>query len=166
MADETCTAWRITQARYVEGDEVAAGRAAFGGEGARLYGGRWNSRGIPVAYAAASRSLALLEVLVNLGAPQLLRRYVLVPVTFAEHHVEMLADVPEDWRTHPAPRSTQEVGDTWVRESRSPVLRVPSVVVPAEWNFVVNPRHPDFAALDIGSPEKLDVDGRLRAGGE
>jgi RES domain-containing protein len=164
VPDDAITAWRITQSRYVEGDGAAAGRAAFGGEGARLYGGRWNGRGTPVAYAAASRSLALLEVLVHLGAPQLLARYVLIPVTFAPEHVEDLTDVPDDWRAHPAPRSTQEVGDAWVREARSPVLRVPSVVVPAEWNVVVNPRHPDFGELEIGAPETLDVDARLRAG--
>lgn len=165
MADDSITAWRITQARYVEGDDAAAARAALGGEGARLYGGRWNSRGVPVAYAAGSRSLALLEILVHLGAPYLLGRYVLIPIMIPARHAEMLTDVPDDWRSHPAPRSTREVGDAWVREARSPVLRVPSVVVPAEWNVVVNPRHPDFDALEIGAPEQLDVDERLRADG-
>lgn len=157
------TAWRITQARYLDGADAAAGRAAFGGEGARLYGGRWNSRGVPVAYAAGSRALALLEVLVHLGAPRLLQRYLLVPVTFRDQHIEEIGDPPGDWRTHPAPRSTREIGDRWVAEARSPVLRVPSVLVPAEWNAVVNPRHPAFGELEIGAPEVLDVDARLTA---
>ena len=157
------TAWRITQARYLDGLDAAAGRAAFGGEGARLYGGRWNSRGVPVAYAAGSRSLALLEVLVHLGAPRLMQRYLLVPVRYREAHVEELEALPDDWRTHPAPRSTQSLGDRWVAEAWSPVLRVPSVVVPAEWNVVVNPRHPAFGDLEIGAPETLDLDARLTA---
>lgn len=116
-----------------------------------------------MAYAAGSRSLALLEVLVHLGAPRLLRQYLLVPVTFAREHVRELADLPDDWREHPAPRSTRKIGDEWVKERRAPVLRVPSVIVPAEWNYVVNPRHPAFATLTVGAPEALDVDERLSA---
>lgn len=155
------TAWRITQARYLDGADAAAGRAAFGGEGARRYGGRWNPRGVPVAYAAGSQALALLEVLVHLGAAQLLGRYLLIPATFEESLVEALADPPEGWRAHPAPHATQAVGARWVEEARSPVLRVPSVIVPAEPNYVLNPRHPTFAEVEIGPPEALDVDPRL-----
>lgn len=155
------TAWRITQARYLDGADAAAGREAFGGEGARRYGGRWNPRGVPVAYAAGSRSLALLEVLVHLGTAQLLERYVLIPATFDASLVETLADPPKGWRAHPAPHATQEVGRRWVEEARSPVLRVPSVIVPAEPNYLVNPRHPAVGEVEIGPPETLDVDPRL-----
>lgn len=155
------TAWRITQARYLDGADAAAGRAAFGGEGARRYGGRWNPRGVPVAYAAGSRALALLEVLVHLGAAQLLGRYLLIPASFDESFVETLDALPEGWRAHPAPHATQSVGARWVEAARSPVLRVPSVVVPAEPNYLVNPRHPDFSQIEIGAPEALDVDPRL-----
>ncbi len=159
MPEDRITAWRIVQARYLEGAEAA--RGAFSGEGARLYGGRWNSRGVPVAYTAGSRSLALLEVLVHLGAPRLLRQYLLIPVTFSPGDVEQLGDLPEDWRAHPAPRSTQRAGDEWVRAARMPLLQTPSVVVPAELNYVINPRHPGFAHVEIGAPEVLDVDERL-----
>lgn len=161
MPRDQTTAWRITQSRYLDGTDAAAGRAAFGGEGARLYGGRWNSRGTAVAYAAGSRSLALLEVLVHLGAPRLLRQYLLVPVAFEAIHVEEVAELPASWRAYPAPRATQEIGDEWAKSVRTPVFRVPSVVVPAEWNYVVNPRHSAFADLEIGAPETLDVDARL-----
>lgn len=155
------TAWRITQARYLDGDDASAGRAAFGGEGARRYGGRWNPRGVPVAYAAGSRSLALLEVLVHLGAASLLERYLLIPARFEENLVETLDDPPEGWREHPAPHATQAVGKRWVEEQRSPVLRVPSVIVPAEPNYVLNPRHPAFSEVEIGPPETLDTLPRL-----
>lgn len=152
---DSITGWRITQKRYADD--------AFSGEGARRYGGRWNSRGTAIAYAAGSRSLALLEVLVHLDSTPLLRRYALVPVRFAARHVETLdaAVLPPDWRAHPAPTSTQALGDAWAEAQRSPVLQVPSVVVPAEPNYLVNPHHPDFGALEIGEAEPLDVDERL-----
>ncbi len=161
MPDEHITAWRIVQSRYVDGADEEAGRGAFSGEGARLYGGRWNRPGLPVAYAAGSCSLALLEVLVNLGEPRLLKQYLLIPVAFDVEAVETVDELPDDWRAYPAPRSTQKYGDVWIREARSPVLQVPSVVVPAEWNYIVNPRHPGFVDLEIGAPEVLDVDERL-----
>lgn len=154
MAEEI-TGWRITQSRYADD--------AFSGEGARRYGGRWNGRGTAVAYAAGSRSLALLEILVHLDSTRLLGRYVLVPVRFGPSHVEELAldALPADWRTHPAPVSTQALGEAWVQAERSPVLRVPSVIVPAEPNYLVNPHHPDFGELTVHAAESLDVDDRL-----
>ncbi len=161
MPDDQITSWRIVPVEHLEGVDAKAGRSAFSGEGARLYGGRWNSQGVPVAYTAGSRSLALLEILVHLETPRLLRHYLLVPVTCSRAEVGVLDTPPEDWRMHPAPRSTQRAGDEWVQAARSPVLRVPSVVVPAEWNYLVNPRHSGFAGLDIGAPEVLDVDERL-----
>lgn len=149
------TAWRITQARYAD--------EAFTGEGARRYGGRWNSQGTAVAYTAGSRSLALLEILFHLESTRLLGAYVLTPVTFEPHDVEALDEstLPADWRMHPAPASTQKIGDAWVRDARSPVLRVPSVILPAEPNYVLNPSHIGFNDLIVGHPEPLDVDGRL-----
>lgn len=157
------TAWRITQARYA--DDRAAGGGAFSGEGARRYGGRWNSRGTAIAYTAGSRSLALLEILVHAESTRLLGQYVLIPVTFETRFVEILDEelLPEDWRTHPAPSSTQEIGNAWVRSGSAAVLRVPSVILPAEPNFLLNPLHPNFAAVSIGQPERLDVDSRFLA---
>lgn len=158
---QTITAWRIAQSRYLDG--AGPGGGAFSGEGARRFGGRWNSRGTAVAYTAGSQSLALLEILVHLDTAHLLRRYALVPIRFEERHVTTLdpGDLPDDWRRHPTPTSTQTLGDRWVREGTSAVLRVPSVIVPAEFNYVVHAHHPDLAVLDIGAPRPLDVDERL-----
>ncbi|MEJ2013195.1 MAG: RES family NAD+ phosphorylase [Anaerolineales bacterium] len=151
----TLRAWRIVKARYAE--------SAFSGEGARLYGGRWNSPGVPVVYAAQHQSLAVLEVLVGLEDAGLLPRFVLFRVEFDEKLVETLADaaLPRDWRANPPPRSTQRLGDAWAVEGRSAVLSVPSAVVPAERVYLLNPRHPDFGALAIEGPYPYAFDPRL-----
>lgn len=155
------TAWRITQARYA--DEQATGSGALSGEGARRYGGRWNSRGTAVAYTAGSRALALLEILVHTESTRLLGQYVLIPVTFDARLVETLEvqHVPADWQVHPAPSSTQYRGDEWAQSLRSAVLRVPSVILPAEPNYILNPHHPDFVMIETGPVERLEVDRRL-----
>jgi len=148
------TVWRITTARFAA--------TAFSGEGARLYGGRWNPRGHAVIYTAESQSLALLEMLVQ--DEPLRARYVLIPAQLPAdmtlRHVEASA-LPADWRTLGARDALQAIGRAWLEEGRSAVLAVPSAVVPAEHNYLLNPRHPDFARIVIGAPKALDVDVRL-----
>ena len=148
--------WRIVQRRY-------AGQA-FTGEGARLYGGRWNSPGHAVVYAAAARSLAVLEMLVHLDGPQLLRAYQLIEASFPESLVTELAakDLPPDWRDDPAPRSTQFLGDEWLQKAQSAVLRVPSVLIPEEHNCLLNPAHPGFRQIRIFPPANFAFDPRLK----
>lgn len=149
------TGWRIVKRRHAA--------AAFVGEGARLYGGRWNSPGVPAVYASESRALALLEVLAGLGNTAGLDAYVLIPAHFPESLVTAvnLGTLPEGWDTYPPPSAAQGVGNQWIKEGASAVLKVPSVLVPGEWNYVLNPRHPDFSAVRIGPPEPLLLDPRL-----
>lgn len=148
------TVWRITTARFAA--------AAFSGEGARLYGGRWNPKGHAVIYTAESQSLALLEMLVQ--DEPLRARYVLIPAQLpadlAVRHVEASA-LPADWRTLGTRGALQAIGRAWLEEGSSAVLAVPSAVVPAEHNYLLNPRHRDFARIVIGEPKALDVDVRL-----
>ena len=148
-------AWRILKKRHE--------KRAFDGEGARLYGGRWNSPGIPAVYASESRALATLEVLAGLQMNSPLPGYVLIPAEFDEALVEVieLNEVPADWRQHPPAPSTQRLGDDWISRGESAVLQVPSALVPKESNFVLNPRHPDFSAIHVGEPELLSLDPRL-----
>ena len=152
------SAWRIVHERH-----AARG---FSGEGARLYGGRWNSPGVAVVYTAGSRALAALEMLVHLDSPRILKRYVLCRVDFDERLIQELdpGEVPSDWRANPPTRSTQAIGDKWVEQAGAPVLRVPSVVVPEEWNYLLNPDHPDFVQIEIGNPAKFDFDPRFSRG--
>lgn len=84
-----------------------------------------------------------------------------IPVHIDEAFIEITDSLPEDWRLLPAPRSTRELGSRWVAESRSVVLRVPSIVVDGEFNYLLNPRHPDFARLKIGEPQHFSFDPRL-----
>ena len=69
--------------------------------------------------------------------------------------------LPASWRRSPPPSAVQRLGDAWLDEGRSAVLRVPSVVVPAEWNYLLNPAHTDFAEIDIGPKRSVQFDPRL-----
>lgn len=151
----TVQAWRIVQAHL-------AG-SAFSGEGARLYGGRWNHPGTAVVYTAATKSLALLELLVHISAQQLLRAYVCIPVKFDDAMVKQLnaADLPKGWRNYPASNATRDIGTAWATGGSSVVLAVPSVIVPEEWNYLLNPLHPEFRSVCIGRAEKIEMDPRL-----
>jgi RES domain-containing protein len=149
------TAWRIVKRRLA--------RTAFDGEGARLEGGRWNSPGMPVVYTSASAALAALEILVHLGRGSVLDSYVLISCVFEERLVTELdpGRLPDDWRTYPAPAALQSIGDEWLASGSSVVLRVPSVVVATEANYLLNPRHPDFRAIRVHSPQPFVFDPRL-----
>jgi RES domain-containing protein len=148
------TSWRVVREDFAI--------HAFDGEGARAWGGRWNSAGRAVVYTSATTSLGLLEKIVHAdaGLPPF---YVTVSVTFDSSLIETVepGSLPVDWRSLPAPHTLQGIGDEWVDSMRSCVLEVPSVIVPHESNFVVNPKHPDFASLEIGKPMDLDIDQRL-----
>src|SRR5690242_15992072 len=113
-------AWRIVKTRH-SGD-------AFSGEGARLYGGRWNSSGIGMVYTAASKSLATLELLVHLHNTSLLPSFSICPVDFEDSLVELIdpATLPREWQQSPPPISLQTFGDDWIARGSSVVLKVPS----------------------------------------
>jgi RES domain-containing protein len=142
----TLSAWRITKHKYA--------KTAFDGEGARLYGGRWNSPGTAMIYTSQSQSLAVLELLVHMDAPELLKKYILFEVWLPSAYVSdlNLSNLPANWRTDPAPADVRAVGDEWTASGNSAALRVPSALVPGESNFLLNPRHPDFRKLRIGKP--------------
>lgn len=108
-------------------------------------------------------ALAALEVLAHLQSTAVLQAYSLAAIRFPETLVESLdpASLPSGWRRFPAPPENQAVGDRWVVEGRSLVLRVPSVIVPAASNYLINPAHPKFAAAVIQTPEHFAFDPRL-----
>jgi RES domain-containing protein len=148
--------WRIVKKHFREG--------AFSGEGARLYGGRWNSPGRPVVYTAEHASLAMLEILAHLEFAVIMSDYVLIRAEFDDALDESIEvkNLPQDWRSYPAPQSLREIGDRWLEEKRSAVLSVPSVIAPIERLYLFNPLHADFNKIDIGEPQAFLFDTRLR----
>jgi RES domain-containing protein len=151
----TIRAWRITKARHAAG--------ASSGNGARTFGGRWNSPGTPMFYTAGSTSLAILEMLVHLQAAELIRRYVLFEISFDDSLVIEIAPVrlPKGWRKSPPPRTTQFVGDRWILARDTAILKTPSAIVPSEWNYLLNPAHPDLKRIKIGPKQPIQFDPRL-----
>ena len=151
----TITAWRIVKARHAVG--------AFDGEGARVEGGRWNSPGTPLVYTSQSAALAALEMLVHLGRPSMLPAYVLIPCVFDDAVVSRLdrKRLPRNWRVYPAPSALPMIGDEWVKSSTSAVLEVPSAVIEADSNYLLNPHHPDFHAIRVMNPQPFEFDLRL-----
>ena len=149
------TAWRITKNKYQD--------SAFTGEGAEVAGGRWNSQGTRIVYASSSISLSILEILVHLESISVLSSYSVIPFHFDESLAAELkeGDLLKGWAAHPPPVSSQRVGDSWVQEQTSLLLKVPSVVVPIESNYLLNPTHPDIDKIKIGHPVPLPLDERL-----
>lgn len=162
----TITAWRIDKTIYAERDEDINGRSipsSFSGTGARLYGGRWNSIGSSVVYTAGSQSLAILEILVHLQSEKALSLYSLIAISFEEEQVLNLHknSLPKGWDNFEANTGSKFLGDNWIKAKERPVLEVPSVIVPDEKNYLINPLHPDFNSLVIGTPVHYPLDPRL-----
>jgi RES domain-containing protein len=137
-------AWRLCREAFAD----------LRGEGARIYGGRWNSLGQPLVYAASTAALAVLEVRVHLDLPPELLPddYVLVTIDLNDLPVEEVA------RTPAAP---QAFGDAWIRDQRTPILRVPSVIVPESPNLLLNPAHPAGVGATIVGKRRFGFDRRL-----
>lgn len=137
-------AWRICRSPFAD----------LSGTGARIHGGRWNSPGHPVIYAAETAALAVLEVRVHLDlTPDLLPDdYVLVGIDTGDLEIAGVADMPSD------PRAA---GDTWLKDQRAAVLKVPSFIVPESFNLLLNPLHPDAGGIAIVSKRAFSFDERL-----
>ena len=150
------TAWRLCAAHRLP--------MAFSGEGSARRGGRWNLFGTRVVYTAESRALAMVELLVNaedrarLGALE----WIFVPATIPNELIERPAKFSPSWRDYPHNRETQVFGSEWIKARRSVALPVPSAVVSGEFNYLLNPAHPDFKRVKVGKPEPFSFDPRLR----
>lgn len=123
----------------------------FDGEGARRYGGRWNSAGNRCVYLATSESLAILEVLVHLNDTELLNDYDLYRIDIDETLIIELDQsyLPDDWQEDPAPSSTAQIGDEWLESEMSLCLKIPSTIVPREYNCLLNLQHAAFILEEL-----------------
>ena len=150
------TIWRIDKKRHAA--------SSFSGEGAALYGGRWNPQGVRVVYAAQTLALAALEKFVHLegvaAGISFVSFKIEIPGSVRIRHLEP-AHLPRNWRSVPAPASTREIGLNWARNGESAILRVPSTVIPSEYDYLINPQHPDFESLKISKPVPFSFDPRL-----
>ncbi len=148
--------WRIAKKKYAN--------SAFDGEGARRKGGRWTPRGFPVVYTAQTESLSALEQFVQLGDEGQKIRFVCFKVEIPDSLIIKeidLASLPDNWRDTPAPDSLKAYGFEWLTQGQSAVLKVPSVLISSECNFILNPLHPDFQKIKISAPEKFCYDPRM-----
>ncbi len=118
-----------------------------------------------MVYTSESISLATLELLAKAGRRRRLSSRVVLPVAFDEKRVITYEEkvLPENWNERPPGPASQKIGDEWIESEASVVLKVPSVVVPAEYNYLINPGHPEFEELEIGEPRPLDRNPRLPA---
>lgn len=151
----TIDAWRIVMPEHV--------KTAFTGTGAQEFGGRWNSPGTAVVYAAGSPALAALELLARLNTTELLEEYRLFKVRFDRALVDDIdrERLPRNWRSASISKRVRRLGDAWATSLTSAVLRVPSAVIEGECNYLLNPAHPDIERLTIGRPRRFVFDPRL-----
>jgi RES domain-containing protein len=154
--DEPLLVWRILPRRRLP--------HAFDGEGARRFGGRWNHPGVRMVYTSETLSLAALEVFVHLDpedAPDdLVAVSAELPAGVDVARLEPTA-LPADWRSYPGPESLRDLGSAWVGEGRTVALRVPSAVIPQEFNVLLNPGHPAFTRIRPRQPTPFSFDPRM-----
>ncbi len=138
------------------------------GEGARLHGARWSSKGVAVVYTASHLSLAALEYLVHIDPEDAPDDLIALGLQIPEDASELVcgpADLPAGWRQTPPPPECQAVGDDWIRAGDHLLLRVPSVLVPEEANVLVNPGHPEARGVRVAVSRPFSFDPRLPPAG-
>ena len=150
--------YRLLRKRYA--------KAPFNGEGAYRYGGRWSSPGVRLAYVSEHLSLAMIEYFVHLDRddppPDLVVAAADVPDDVSRAHVAP-AKLPATWRQTPAPAELAAIGDRFARGRREAIRVVPSALAPDEFNWLLNPDHPDFRRVRILPPEPFSYDARFFA---
>ncbi len=148
--------WRICRRRYA-GDPLS-------GRGGLAVSGRWHTRGRRVTYTSGSLALAALELLVHADGAELpddlVQIEIAIPDDLAQERIEA-SSLPRTWRRHPAPDALQRFGDDWLRRRKTLVLRAPSAVIPEEFNYLLNPLHPDARRLKVVGTERFVYDPRL-----
>ena len=136
------------------------------GLGAKLAGGRWNSKGTALLYCAGTLSLCALETFVHVDPEEASagRAFTALEIPddiFALRTTKRPAEFPSNWRAYPPETSLQSLGDAWVKRGDSLVLELPSAVIPTEANYLLNPRHPDMIRVVAQRPHSFEFDRRM-----
>ncbi len=147
-------AYRIADSRF----------PIFDGRGAMLAGGRWNSPGQPVIYAALSQSCAMLEILAQTNIGKIPKYHKLIRIEIpAKLTVDTVTSSDLAGWNHRNQGVSRAFGDTWIKQQRAVALRVPSVIALHDRNLVINPLHPGFTKIMTSEPESIQWDERLFA---
>jgi RES domain-containing protein len=151
------SAWRIVRAARI--------KTAFTGEGSRLYGGRWNSRGTAIVYVSEHESLAALELFVHTIPVSPIERYFSIRLDWDHKLTEYfpVKKLPPDWNAEPPTSASMRIGDEWARRASSVALALPSLLSTSELNFLLNPNHPGFKKIKIYLPIEYRFDPRMSA---
>jgi RES domain-containing protein len=131
------------------------------GEGARLNGGRWNSKGLPVVYTSMAISLSLLELVIHSASYEEIKSHLLMKIVIPDHLVTTLKDLAlkPNWQDDPA--YSRFIGDSFLKTKLSLLLKVPSAIIPEEYNVLINPLHPDRKKVKIAEASPFQFDTRL-----
>jgi RES domain-containing protein len=147
--------FRISKTQYIND---------FSGEGARLYGGRWNRVGDPVVYFSENLSLCLLEIIVHVEFADLPFDYSFVEIDIPDYNVKIIQSVDflkPKWDTEKTVNQLQMLGSSWLKKKESLAMSVPSAVLNQENNILINPSHKDFDKLKVIKKGKINFDPRL-----
>lgn len=156
----TATLWRIaTDTKTYDADDLS-------GAGAQTTGGRWNPPGTPLVYTSQTQALACLETIVHLNAGGLpLNRYLVAitipPAVWGAARTETATTLKVGWDADPAGRTSVQLGQAWIKSNASALLLVPSVIVPDEYNVLINPLHPHSKTITAVKIRKWLYDPRL-----
>jgi RES domain-containing protein len=154
LSNTPTLAYRLLRKRYQTNP--------FDGEGSFRFGGRWSSPGQRVVYTSEHLSLAMLEYLAHLDEGEAPSDLVLasaeIPITVSRIQLKTL---PKRWREYPAPEELASIGDKFVREGKAAILQVPSAIVPTEYNWILNPAHPDFRLIALYEVRAFAFDSRI-----
>jgi RES domain-containing protein len=147
--------YRLSKAEY---------RNDLSGRGAEANSGRWNGRGNPALYTTGSRALAVLEVAVHVPFGILPTDYYMITIEVADELSIArirIRDLPGNWNRNPPIRSTQYLGDDFLKENKYLIMQVPSATVTGDFNYIINPLHPDFESVKVIMTEPFEFDSRL-----
>lgn len=146
-------AWRIVRPVYAA--------EPLSGAGAALWGSRWNSVGVEVVHAATSRPLAVLEMLVHVRRTRIPMEAILIPFEIPDNAIADVPELPKGWNEFPYREESRATGDQWINSGSSLALFVPSAIIPAERNILINPAHKQIGQIRVGKPEPHAFDRRL-----
>jgi RES domain-containing protein len=132
------------------------------GRGAAMFGGRWNKKGSPVLYTGENKEIALLETLVH--TPSLLIPELdILTLDIPDNSITAIeiTDLPKNWAVYPAPVILSEIGESWIIESKTIALKVPSCIIHSSYNYILNCRHPEYSKIRLIDQKKFKFDTRL-----